>query len=317
MAEPVTSAFTIVDSCDLDHYRAQPGNWNVRANQIGKGVFRSLIRSIQLPGIMVYDNRWDAPCQVIGQSPDDWLMLGAMVTSSKTEGYWCGKRLDQEVFACTSPGRQIEFNVEQRAHDVVILIQPRLLELTCGPKALEFVRKQQHLHFNFLPGSALIELLLDLLQRSETQPQLLQQPAYSARVHSKLLRALEECFAGLLPPDLSSPSIRAEAFHAAVLHATHAPLQTSAWQMAQAGGVSQKTLETAFREVIGMTPGRYMTLIRLNGVRHELRKAESSARSIMEVSLKWGFSNPSRFRTSYHELFGELPSQTRDSAPTA
>jgi len=316
VAEPVTSVFSMVDSRDLDHYRAQPGNWNVRANQIGKGIFRSLIRSIQLPGIMVYDNLWNAPCQVIGQSPDDWLMLGAIVTSGRTGGgHWCGKRLDQRLFACTSPGKEIEFNVEQGARDVVILIEPRLMELTFGRKAAEFVRKHQYLFFDVLPGSALVELVLDLLQRCETQAHLLQQPVIAARVRSDLLRALEECFAHLFQPDVSTPSIRAEAFHAATLHVAHAPLQTSAWHMAQAAGVSQKTLEVAFRECIGMTPGRYLALTRLNGAHRELLEAERGAKTVTEISLDWGFANGSRFRRAYRELFDELPSRTLKSSP--
>jgi AraC-like DNA-binding protein len=316
MAELIASGFTVVDSSDLDHYRAQPGNWNVQANQLGKGRFRSLIRSIQLPGITVYDNRWDAPCQVIGQSPDDWLMLGAIVTSGRAGAHWCGKRLDQQMFACTSPGKEMEFNTEQRAHDVVILIQPRLFELTCGSRALEFVRRHQNLLFDVLSGSTLVELVLDLVQRCGTQSQLLQQPAIAATARSNLLRALEECFAGLLQQDVSTLRIRADAFHEAALHATLAPLQTSAWHMAQVAGVSQKTLEVAFRECIGMTPGKYLTLIRMNGVHRDLSRLERSATSITQVSLSWGFTHPGRFAAAYCELFGQLPSKTLKSTPT-
>ena len=315
MAEPVAAEFSIVDSSDLDHYRAQPGNWNVQVNQIGKGVFRSNIRSIQLPGLRVYDNRWDAPCQVIGQSPDDWIMLGGVIIPDRADASWCGQQLGRQVFACTSPGKEIEFNIERRFHDVVILVDPRLLELTCGSRVLEFVRKHQHLSFDVLSGSALLELVLDLLKRGETQSHLLQQPAIATRIRSSLLRALEECFAGLFEQDVSTPSIRLDAYHAAVLHATHATLQTSAWHLAQAAGVSQKTLEVAFRECIGMTPGRYLTLIRLNGSHRELRKADRSDKTITEISLNWGFTNSSRFRSAYRELFGELPSRTLNSTP--
>jgi AraC-like DNA-binding protein len=310
VAEPVESGFSIVDSIDLDDYRAQPGNWNVQVNQLSKGIFRSLVRSIQLPGITVYDNHWDAPCQVIGQSPDDWLMLGAIVTSGRAGAHWCGKRLDQVVFACTSPDKEMEFNTEQRVHDVVILIRPGLFQQTCGLEAVEFVKKHQSLRFDVLSGSALVELVLDLLQRCETQPQLLQQPAIAAGVRSDLLRALEECFVGFFQQDVSTPGIREEAFHAAVLHATHTPLQTSAWHMAQAAGVSQKTLEVAFQECIGMTPGRYLALVRLNRVHHQLALGRAGELSVTNESRAWGFSHPGRFAGAYRQLFGELPSQT-------
>jgi AraC family ethanolamine operon transcriptional activator len=86
--------------------------------------------------------------------------------------------------------------------------------------------------------------------------------------------------------------------------------------MAQAAGVSQKTLEVAFRECMGMTPGRYLSLIRLNGVHHDLSEAGASGKTITEIALNWGFTNATRFRTAYRELFGELPSQTINSSPT-
>jgi transcriptional regulator GlxA family with amidase domain len=80
--------------------------------------------------------------------------------------------------------------------------------------------------------------------------------------------------------------------------------------MAQAAGVSQKTLEVAFRECIGMTPGRYLTLVRLNRVHHQLASGRACELSVTDVLRVWGFSHPGRFAGAYRQLFGELPSRT-------
>ena len=310
MDKALEPAFSIVDSSDLDDYRAQPGNWNVQVNQLDKGNFRSVIRCIELPGLKVYDNRWDAGCQALGQSPDDWLMLGNMVSHVGPRAYWCGNRLEETVFACTSPGKEMEFTIGQQAHDVIILIRPGLMQQTCGSEAVEFVKAQQSLCFDVLSGSALVELILDLLRRCEKQPQLLQTPAIAARVRSNLLRALEKCFAGFFQQNESTPSIREAAFHAAVLHVKQALQNTSAWHMAQAAGVSQKTLEVAFRECIGMTPGRYLALTRLNSAHHQLALGGADELRVLDVSTQWGFSHVGRFSAAYRQLFGELPSKT-------
>ena len=71
-----TPGFSIRESRDLDHYRAQPGNWSVQVNQLSRGSFGSHIRSVQLPGLIAYHNQWDCPAQVHGDSPDGWLMIG-------------------------------------------------------------------------------------------------------------------------------------------------------------------------------------------------------------------------------------------------
>ena len=316
MAEPIGSGFTIVDSSDLDHYRAQPGSWNTQLSQLGKDNFRSHIRSIEFPDLKVWDNRWGGACQGVGQSPDGWLMLGSIDTSDGADIRWCGRPLNERTFACTSTGRQIEFNTERQAHSVVILIRPRLMEQTCGSEAVEFIKTHQGLCFDFLSGSALIELIVDLLRRYETQSHLLQQPAIVAGIRSNLLRALEECFAGLFQQDESIPSIREAAVHAAVLHVEQAGQKTSAWHMAQAAGVSQKTLELAFRECMGMTPGRYLKVARLNGVHHQLALSPEDELSVTQVLAEWGFTHPGRFAGDYRQLFNELPSQTlRRPAP--
>jgi hypothetical protein len=53
-----------------------------------------------------------------------------------------------------------------------------------------------------------------------------------------------------------------------------------------------------------MTPGRYLALSRLNGAHHDLMLAERSAKTVREIALNWGFTNFTRFRVAYRELFG-------------
>jgi AraC family ethanolamine operon transcriptional activator len=75
-------------------------------------------------------------------------------------------------------------------------------------------------------------------------------------------------------------------------------------------GVSERTLEYAFREHVGVTPVRYLKLRRLNQVRRALRARESAAASVTEIALRAGFYDLGRFAGEYRALFGELPSQT-------
>jgi hypothetical protein len=43
LAEAVASGFAIVGSSDLRDYRAQPGNWDVWVNQLGKSILLSVL----------------------------------------------------------------------------------------------------------------------------------------------------------------------------------------------------------------------------------------------------------------------------------
>ena len=313
--QPVDSdappAFNIVDSEDLDHYRAQPGNWNVQVNQLSKGSFRSCIRSLSLPGMVVYDNRWGCASLVRGQSPEGWLMMGGVVAPEQGTLHWCGHRADRQLFACTSERKAISFSVEDKAHDVVLLIAPELLRQTAGSEALDLMRHAQYLDFG-VAGAQLVDLSLSLIRQCESHALLLQQPAIASRVRSALLRVVEECFSAIFTHGHSgdSPDSRELAVHKAVEHVWQASGPVSAWSMAQAAGVSQKTLELAFRQAMGMTPGKYLMLTRLNGAHHELADAIRGQHTVTEVALRWGFSHIGRFSGAYRQLFGELPSQT-------
>lgn len=74
-------------------------------------------------------------------------------------------------------------------------------------------------------------------------------------------------------------------------------------------GVSRRSLQYAFQEVLGMNPVAYLRALRLNGVRREL-KAGGPDIAVLDVAARWGFWHPSHFSADYKRLFGELPSAT-------
>lgn len=305
-----TPRFSIRESRDLDHYRTQPGNWSVEVNQLAKGSFGSRIRSLELPGFIAYHNQWDCPALVHGQSPEGWLMFGGMVAPERATVFWCGQRLDRERFAATGDNQEIEFHTENRASNVVVLVEPSMLVRTVGDEAVELLQSNKHLDFG-QAGCSLIKTVMGMLARAEAQPSLLDQPAIVSRAISNLMGGVEECFATLNLGRTESEAVsRGELVHKAVLHVHQSGVATSAWGMAQAVGVSQKALELAFREVMDTTPGRYLMLTRLNGAHHALAYADRANTKVIDIALGFGFTHMGRFAKAYKDLFGELPSQT-------
>ncbi|HWG69708.1 MAG TPA: helix-turn-helix domain-containing protein [Steroidobacteraceae bacterium] len=76
-------------------------------------------------------------------------------------------------------------------------------------------------------------------------------------------------------------------------------------------GVSRRSMEYAFRSVIGIGPGSYIRVLQLNNIRRELMAGTSDDVSIGAVAARHGIWHLSRFSSCYRSLFGELPSQTR------
>lgn len=80
--------------------------------------------------------------------------------------------------------------------------------------------------------------------------------------------------------------------------------------LADALGVSVRTLHDAFHAVVGMSVQRYLRVRRLHLVRAALRCAEAEGNLVKEAALRYGFWHLGRFAQAYRATFGERPSDT-------
>jgi AraC family transcriptional regulator, ethanolamine operon transcriptional activator len=80
--------------------------------------------------------------------------------------------------------------------------------------------------------------------------------------------------------------------------------------LCKAAGVSERTLEYAFKEVLGLTPVTYLIRLRLHRVRQALLAAAAETTTVSTEALKWGFWHFGEFSRAYKACFGELPSDT-------
>jgi AraC-like DNA-binding protein len=87
-------------------------------------------------------------------------------------------------------------------------------------------------------------------------------------------------------------------------------------ELCQRVGMCRRSVEYAFGEILGITPGRYLHICRLHGVRHDLIFAHPSETTVTAVAQHWGFSHLGRFAGVYKDHFNELPSQTLQRSPS-
>ena len=72
---------------------------------------------------------------------------------------------------------------------------------------------------------------------------------------------------------------------------------------------SKSVLSSSIKKSMGLSPLRFLRNIRLEQVRSELIKADSST-SVGSVARQFGFPNRGHFCRYYHQQFGELPGDT-------
>jgi len=81
-------------------------------------------------------------------------------------------------------------------------------------------------------------------------------------------------------------------------------------QLARRLGVPSEILRAAFKETVGVGPGLWLRLKRLDGARRDLLAARGSDRPVSDIAMKWGFWHLGRFSAYYAALYGEVPSRT-------
>ena len=81
-------------------------------------------------------------------------------------------------------------------------------------------------------------------------------------------------------------------------------------ELCAAAYVSERTLQYAFRDIMGMSPLTYLNRLRLHRARDVLRKANSDSTTVTDVAMNWGFWHFGEFSRAYKNCFGEVPSDT-------
>ncbi len=157
-----------------------------------------------------------------------------------------------------------------------------------GHRLVKFASRHPELFNNMQAQSAAEVELLELLLASLGSANYVEPSAHDLRLqkHSKVLQLAE---------DFAIAHI-AERIHVS--------------DLCFAAGVSERALQYAFRELLGMTPMTYLTQLRLHRVRQSLRAANHASTTVAKEALRWGFWHFGDFTRSYKECFDELPSDT-------
>jgi AraC family ethanolamine operon transcriptional activator len=75
-------------------------------------------------------------------------------------------------------------------------------------------------------------------------------------------------------------------------------------------GVSERTLRLHCTKVLGVSPKRYVRMVRLKHAQQALAEADRKSVSVTTVAFDSGYFHLSRFATEYKRMFGESPSVT-------
>ena len=231
-----------------------------------------------------------------------------------------GMELQSFALIAAGPGAQVEIIVDSDYESIALLAPPRVLH-----EHLTLRRIKSEFHFPedieiWHPatevGRDLFELGVRIADAAEHAPATFNDShwaRYGAQVEflDSLFATIESCDpAGTVDTDKKGKNYSEIVKTCEDLTLNLDGRRPYLSELCAAANVSERTLQYAFRDIMGMSPLTYLHRLRLHRARDELRQAAKNSTTVTDVALNWGFWHFGEFSRAYKNCFGETPSRT-------
>lgn len=306
-------------SHDIDEFARAQANWSLHYEQLSSGRFTGRLQHVQLPGLrMVYEQ---ASCALWQRGEMDAGHIGfALPLDLAGHATFNGQPLAADSIMIGRTER-LDLCLPAGAGLIAIVVDAELLgalwEHLYQKGLSAWIDRQVVVQAR--PGLAeeLRRLHMRALDEVEAAPALLNDAAAMLQLRDEILiEWIEALPAKVSTDELASGEARKRVVdRACELMLAQRDVPMTILQVCDRLGASPRKLEYCFRDVLGISPAKYMRAARLNGVRREL--LQPGGGSVQDVAAHWGFWHMGEFAGAYRRQFGELPSQTLRGRPGA
>ncbi|WP_448626635.1 AraC family transcriptional regulator [Geodermatophilus sp. URMC 64] len=199
---------------------------------------------------------------------------------------------------------------------LMIRIDPQLLEsrlaLALGDRPRRPVRFDQAMDLTSPGGGSWRRLVDTIVADLDSGGPISRSPLAATSLERALVDGLLAVHAGSLSERIRAPGTptRPRSLKKALSlleDHCHEPLTTA--DVAEAVGVSVRSLQEAFRTHLDTTPMAHLRAVRMSRIHAEL-VAGGERTSVTDVALRWGVTHTGRFAQEYRRMYGQSPSQT-------
>ena len=245
---------------------------------------------------------------------------GCSILGPQARGSIDGKELHSYALIAAAPGATAEIVVDNNYESVALLVPPQVLDQHLALRDIkrDFVFPDNTELWNPATemGRNLFELGARIAATAENTPGIFNDnhwARHGAQVEymEALAATIESC-----DPNAAADNDRKGRTYSQIVKACEdytlnldgrRPYLS---ELCAEANVSQRTLQYAFHDIMGMSPLTYLIRLRLHRAREELRKAEVGSTKVTDVAMNWGFWHFGEFSRAYKNCFGEKPSNT-------
>ncbi|RIX84172.1 helix-turn-helix domain-containing protein [Acidovorax cavernicola] len=291
------------------------GAWDQHYEQLSNGRFEGLAEDLHLDFVQVFHERANQTVLQRGRGRPGAIAF-ALTDASAPGSWYCGHDLGGRQLSALPPQGEFELLAGAGMDLMAVCVDTEplanLAATLFGPDfelRMPVPAPVQHPGFDETAFTRLLGAALSLARDNLAQ---LEQPAARHMLSLSLADAVLHClgsdaFEARLPA--STAARRHIVAKAREYMQAHADEPISVPDLCVATGVSRRSLQYAFEDVLHLSPVTYLRVMRLNRVRCEMQACRED--TIGDIAARWGFWHLSRFAIDYARLFGELPSATR------
>ncbi len=287
--------------------------WDLLCRPQSAGDFRHHITAIKSRKFVLYRERYNLEIKLQGMTPDGMLSICIPIDLDLGPVVW-GTRYTRQALPVAIPG-PVDATLGAGYGQLMILIPLEHLRQTIpldDSERLESAARSRVLHLSPQLIAAMSRWGNRYLDFVESSPASFDNPALVEVMFSELSDFLLQISANL-PPPRPIPNLTTRErglFRATEYLRNRLDTPVSIAQLCRVSGVSERTLQYAFRDEFGISPTEFMRRRRLHAVRQKLITASASDNTVYQTAFEYGFSELGRFAADYRRLFGELPSET-------
>jgi AraC-like DNA-binding protein len=301
---------------DIDHmveFSKQAG-WDNICTQLTPGKNRICYNNFSLPGLMIAHYRVEQSIHNVFALPEGTVVF--LICRVKLPLIWCDRELPPTLLGIARTGLEHEVVLHPGWDCYEFTVSEDLIRQT-GIFPADFFNKTRRLEDAYLPlmepvTDRFLRELDSLFQPCKTTSHVRRPKVDQAQFRDFIVhRLLEVVDTGLDALDshelktVRRPDLVSDARDLVTANLKQVFTVAS---ISQTLNVSERVLNYAFRDTLGISPLQYLQAEKLNAARRQLK---NSALSVIEVCDMYGFNTPSRFSRQYQRMFGELPSHTR------
>jgi len=308
---------TLRDTLDADEHAACLTNWQQRYDQLTAGSFAGVFEEFCFGRLQLFREGLNQSVHQVGGAWPGSRTFAVPIAIEGT-GSFGGAAYDANSMLTLGGNDELDFRTPRRLEILACSADSSALNdyaMQVDHRDLEAELAGHRLAPTTPEGISLLgSLLATMMAGLRATPELLK--------HPQMRKAMEQAVFATLLDSVSTGTARTTAApccsarqqlvaRARAYMEAHIDEVITVADLCVELGVSRRTLQYSFQDVLDLNPVKFLRAIRLNAVRRALKAADQSrGATVADIAARWGFWHLSHFSAEYKAMFSELPSET-------